>query len=195
MKASRKSSNAHIEPNVVGAGVGQRAKTCCSNRWVVLKNQRNGGLHAHGDGELPGAGLRTGAWGKKAEHAAQHEQRFHSAEFEAAVHRVKKQVTSLEVTCGSPNFLMQAPGRYSAPAFMILITLLVAYAGDFSRHRQFTSSVLAADWPGPRYSVERAAGTLVFRAGEKSKRSLAFRKQYFSHLSALGETPVFEGVT
>jgi hypothetical protein len=51
--------------------------------------------------------LRTGAWGKKAEHAAQHEQHFRSAEFEAAVHRVKKQVTSPEVTCGTPNFLMQ----------------------------------------------------------------------------------------
>jgi hypothetical protein len=97
MKTSRKSSNTHIEPNIVGPGVGQRAETGCPNRWVVLKNQRNGGLHAHGDGELPGAGLRTGACGKKAKHAAQHEQRFRSAEFEAAVHRVKKQVTSPEV--------------------------------------------------------------------------------------------------
>src|SRR6476469_4438380 len=99
MKASRKSSNAQIEPNVVGPGVGQRAETSCSNRWVVLKNQGNGRLHAHGDAELAGTGLRAGARGKQAEHAAQHEQRFRSAEFEAAVHRVKRQVTVPEVPC------------------------------------------------------------------------------------------------
>jgi len=40
---------------------------------------------------------------------------------------------------------------------------------------------------GPRYSALRAARTLVFRAGKKSKRNFPFRKRYFSHQWAMGE--------
>src|SRR2546430_13143137 len=50
-------------------------------------------------------------------------------------------------------------------------------------------------FPGPRYSVLRAAGTLVFRAGKKSKRNLTFRKQYFSHHWRWGKCLYLRGLS
>jgi hypothetical protein len=70
---------------------------------------------------------------------------------------------------------------------VIFITVDVACAADFTANPQVLSNALAPDFPGPRYSVLQAAGTLVFRAGMKSKRNFTFRKQYFSHHWALGE--------
>ena len=80
--------------------------------------------------------------------------------------------------------------RYSARACDLYHFLHVAYARAF-RHPTTTIQRPGPGWPGPKYSVLRAAGTLVFRAGKKSKRNLAFGKQYFSHLWRGGKTPVF----
>src|SRR5579864_4520572 len=57
MKISRKSRRAEVEPNVISSCIGQRTEARCSYGRVVLENQRYRRLHAHGDGELPGAGL------------------------------------------------------------------------------------------------------------------------------------------
>src|SRR5690242_10750422 len=87
MKTSRKSGRAKVQANIVCSCIGQRTKARCSYGWVVLKNQRYGRLHAHGNGELPGTGLRRRIRSQQTEQAAHRKQGFHSAEFEVAAHR------------------------------------------------------------------------------------------------------------
>jgi len=82
------SGNSHVQANIIGAGIDQRAKSLASNRRVILKNQIDGRLHAHGDGELAGTGLRAGARGKT-EHAGKHQKGFFSVELDTAAHLIK----------------------------------------------------------------------------------------------------------
>src|SRR6476646_2142913 len=61
MKTSRKCGRAKVQANIVSAGIGQRTEASCSYGWVVLENQRDRRLHAHGNCELAGTGLRRRA--------------------------------------------------------------------------------------------------------------------------------------
>jgi hypothetical protein len=80
--------NSHIQANVIGAGIDQRTKSLASNRRIILKNQIDRRLHAHGDGELSGSGLRSSA-GDHTKHADQDQQCFLSAELKIFAHLIR----------------------------------------------------------------------------------------------------------
>ena len=64
MRGAGKLRGTQVQANIVGSCIGQRTESSRSYSRIVLKNQADGGLYGHGDGELPGAGLCTGAGGQ-----------------------------------------------------------------------------------------------------------------------------------